>query len=343
MTTDPQDRDSPDTVRKWLKRYQDSTGFPDAWTMLTACPACERTSIEASFVKWLFPHWACDACKHVFVNPQPPSAALEELYRTGYARGFRDHVEAPQVFDSKQSPPFSLSQDMIDDIVRRVMTHRPIQRWLDFGGGLGWFANELRENHQVPQTAIREIDLEAAQMASDRFGVANVLEAGGRDWEVVSSIATLEHVPEPISFIAEMCSYCVPGGTIVISVPNFSRMSRLISKAASANATPPFHLSLFNRESLLETAHRSGCLDEIEVVEMGGPAFNPADIIDHSDHFDLSIPTKESPETKNIFSPPYSPEIGALANLLGLVAERTSDFFAEFDGRALLTLFARCR
>jgi SAM-dependent methyltransferase len=332
----------PETLLSWLRGLLGSSGFPDTWDQLSCCPACGSGVVTPSFTKWGMPHSECTKCRLVFVNPQPSPEFLEELYQTGYTRAFRDHVEIPQFLDRADEPPvFSLSRDMIDRVIERAHARGRCESWLDVGGGLGWLAKTLRDHHGISTTAIREIDLEAAAFAERNFGIRNITDKSSRSWDVVSSIATLEHVSEPVDFIRSCAEQCRPGGTVIISVPNFTALNRLVSKASSAIACPPFHLSLFNRESLMIAALRSGMLEDIEIEEMGGPAFQPIDLVDHIDHFDVTIPREDAPEAKSLFLKPYDETTQVIVNCLAQISPRLEDWLLETDGRLIITLFGR--
>ena len=330
------------TIQEWLSRLMRRSGFPDRWLSLEACPACGGQRIKPAFTKWSCPHWVCETCSHGFMNPQPTPPIIEEIYNSGYARAFRKHVEIPRMRrDSDEPPIYSISEEAASAIIAGARERGPCRSWLDVGGGFGWFAKSIRDRHGVPRVGLVEIDAEAKQFAEGELKVPSIEQGDSETWDVVSAVFSLEHAADPITFLSELSSWGKKGSTVVVCVPNFTRMNRLVAKASSANVAPPYHLSLFCQTSLEAAASRTGCFDEIVIEEFGGPGFKIIDIVDHADHFDITIPTEENPVSQTVCTSPYEDKDQRLADFLGTIQGRFDEFLEEVDGRESLVMYGR--
>jgi SAM-dependent methyltransferase len=332
----------PASYRAWLDECLEKTDYPHGWRRLATCPACGSDRIEPSFDKWGCVYDACRACDLVFLNPIPNDGLFESIYNSGYARAYREFVEIPALRKHPDdTAPFSIPKEDLEKIIEAVMPGGTADSWVDVGGSLGWLAAHVRDEHGTSNVAIREIDAFAADFAMTEFGVPNLTGPVNREWDVVSCVMTLEHVPEPREFCKMVAGHVRPGGAVIFVVPHFSKMCRLVAKASNANAAPPFHLNLFSAESLTRMLER--CLPEADVdtLELGAPAFDPVDVVDHSSFFDIRMPTAEAPSAETFMTDDYEPARQAAVNLLCEIRPRLSEWLIDVDGRA--TLAAICR
>ncbi len=67
-------------------------------------------------------------------------------------------------------------------------------------------------------------------------------------FDVITSFEVLEHVSSPIRMLQAMHSLLLPGGYLVISVPNLDDPYCL--KQQNPSSMPPIHINFFNRKSL---------------------------------------------------------------------------------------------
>ncbi len=336
------DLTSQNSYRTWLDEFLRETGYPEGWRRLSTCPACGSRRINPNFVKWSCIYDICHDCQLVFLNPIPHDPMLESIYNSGYARAYREHVEIPALRENPHDTvPFSVPREDLLQILAALTQGDPVDSWIDVGGSLGWLAAHIRDHHDTARVAIREIDTFAAEFARSEFGVENLTGPTTRDWAVASCIMTLEHVPEPREFCRRVAAHVRPGGAAIFVVPHFSKMCRMVAKASSANAMPPFHLNLFGIESLKGMLEQ--CLPDadVDVFAIGSPAFDLVDIVDHSDFFDIRTPTSEKPTAETFMTDDYTPERQAAVNLLCEIRPRLSEWLVDTDGG--ITLTAICR
>ncbi|RYF27844.1 MAG: methyltransferase domain-containing protein, partial [Comamonadaceae bacterium] len=231
-------------------------GYPEAWPRHQSCPACGSGALAPLFEKYGFNHSRCDACGFVCVDPFPPDSVLAELYAGAYYTRTRQLFELPLLRQGGKMTPFSAPADVLAKIVENATGDVASGSWLDVGGGLGAFAGLVKSKRPDWTVALNELNPESGALAKSLFdlevldGDPQTLRAQGLLFDVVSSVAVLEHIPEPEAFLARYAALVKPGGWLVTVVPQFSRLNAEISQDSSPNVVPPFHVSLFGEEAL---------------------------------------------------------------------------------------------
>jgi hypothetical protein len=162
-----------------------------------------------------------------------------------------------------------------------------------------------------------------------------------RRFDVISAIMVLEHIPHPKEFVEAYASLLKPGGLFVVMVPHFTHLNAAVSKASCANATPPFHVSLFQDDNLRHLLADSAGLTNVEVYQSGPPSFSLLHHYDYSDYWDIVTPTAESPMPRSVMVKNYPPEMSLGLHALEQADKALQDHFAETDGRLYLTAYAR--
>jgi ABC-type polysaccharide/polyol phosphate transport system ATPase subunit/SAM-dependent methyltransferase len=336
-----------DTLRQEIETIcLDEGGYPDYWPRHEFCPCCGSRTLVRAFTKYKLSHDVCRRCHFVCVNPYPTEDVLYRLYNGSYYNAVREFIERPRALACVEDASLSVTLEQMRPILNYVRRHKPAGSWLDVGGGNGWFADHVRKQMPGYDVSLNELSEASIRFAKDLYNLPVItdpigrLKLKGEQFDVVSLIAVLEHVALPFEFISELSDLLRPGGYLIITVPRFSRLNRVVSRNASATVCPPYHLSLFNERNLQHLLRRSNAYDRIYKKATGSPAFSLIDFVQFGDYWDLEIPKVVSTSVKNVQLKPYTELEGNTIAALAAANTVCRPYFQKVDGRGLLHMLA---
>ncbi len=204
--------------------------------MDNTCLVCCK-GVSESYGEW---HWEiggetyqlarCRSCGSVFTNPLPDDATLRTLYKNDFDyRWYQDHYDAK-----------------LRDCRMRIHEYRGIlgHRVLDFGGGVGYFS-----------AAARELGFDSDTY--DPF-LTSKTAIGGR-WDTVVALHVLEHSNNPDSIIEQIKRLLIPGGRLILAVPNSASLGYKKLGMHWVWAQPPLlHVYHFNASGIKSLLSRHG-------------------------------------------------------------------------------------
>jgi SAM-dependent methyltransferase len=317
-------------------------GYPANWPRHTSCPCCGTGQLKSLFIKHQFNHSQCTNCSFVCVDPYPPEEIVKRLYAGSYYTNFREFYEARHLREvggySMTAAPIELLEEMIECAARG----RDAGDWLDVGGGLGTVADLVQRRRPGWTVTLNEFNPRSLELAREIYGLVAVsndarhLREMGCRYNVISAISVLEHITDPRSFLGSYAELLTTDGIMIVVIPQFTYLNGAVSKAASPNAAPPFHVSLFQEYSLRLLLERVGAFHRIEMSQFGPPAFSLLHHYDTSDYWDITIPSMEEPVPRGLNIQEYPTEIAVGLNALGQADAAVADHFAEVDGRLFL-------
>ena len=318
-----------------------------SWQHHAACPACGSNTLKKLFYKYNFRHDQCANCGFVCLNPYPPEDVLNALYAGEYYSRIREYFELPLAQNGGESTPFSAPKEALIDVIHRVTLDIEQGSWLDVGGGIGTFCQLITGYKPEWTIKLNELNPQSIKIAKELFdfevvtGSALELFEQGQQFDVVSSIAVMEHIPDPRSFIEGYVKLIKSGGWLITIVPHFTHLNAAVSHGSSPNVIPPFHTSLFNEGALRTFFERIPDLELVSIDQAGGAAFSLLHHVDYGDHWDVTMPTLLKPVPQSLQIIPYIAEQSDALNALGVADLSLSDYFAAQDGRALLIAYCR--
>jgi 2-polyprenyl-3-methyl-5-hydroxy-6-metoxy-1,4-benzoquinol methylase len=246
------------------------------------CPACGSDRLRLLFRKLFFVHRRCSGCGYVFVDPRPSEQELLAMYeRLAY---FRRRVELFDLERIREGRSFDITLDVdawYGMIAARLKSLVPGGELLDVGGGAGRFLKFVADRYPEFRTTLVEIDPELTRVASERFGIETFngtveqLAAGGRTFDGVISIATLEHVFDPISYLTAIRNVMNSGAALYLTMPRLGPLTRTFTTSAAYDVMPPVHLNFFDRRSLEAAVWKHGLrLAIVRGYQSHGPVFH---------------------------------------------------------------------
>jgi 2-polyprenyl-3-methyl-5-hydroxy-6-metoxy-1,4-benzoquinol methylase len=317
------------------------------WALNTVCKACGAARLRRAFSKYKFQHARCIECGHVSLEEIPPDEILNRLYQGAYYTQVRELYELPRLLNGGEMTPFSAPAEILSELIGEMSEGIHSGQWLDAGGGLGAFADLVRKTLPDWNVSLNDLNSRSLAIAREVLGLTTdnsspeELESKPMRYDVISAIAVIEHIADPLKFVSTYTRLLRPGGRLLLVTPNFTDLCAEVAKGSSPAVAPPFHIHLFNAQSLNVLLERAGGLSEIETKDMGGPAFSLMQHVDFADYFDISIPTHEDPTPRTVMLKPYPQRVSEQVNALAALEPLMADHFATTDGRMFLVASAR--
>jgi 2-polyprenyl-3-methyl-5-hydroxy-6-metoxy-1,4-benzoquinol methylase len=235
---------------------------------MCAAPVCSVCGAQESVPRYQVGAYAirqCAACTHGFVDPMPTDAELAAIYRdqeedsllgNGLSRQLADYLDAA-------AGRFASFYGYRLDAIRRAGVPKTA-RVLDYGCAIGAFVKALAlegwkrsSGYDVAEHIVAE--------GRRRWGLD--LHAGSREayfadsagqFGLVHSANVFEHLRAPTATLDELGRLLVPGGHVVVSVPNLRSVTVALAGKRSPWIAPPHHLQYFTPRSLATLLERGG-------------------------------------------------------------------------------------
>lgn len=230
----------------------------------------------------------CEGCGAAYLDPRPTAETLGEAYGGYYThvapsreaepaggvarlrRALRNgYVNARFGYELRPAVPGALARAALAPApglrgeVERTFRHLPRgRRLLDVGSGSGTFVIQaVAAGWNAVGIDVDEavVELGRAEGLDLRFEtLAEHAAAHPGAYDAVTMGHVIEHVPDPVGFLALARHVLRPGGALWIATPNLGSIAHRRYGAAWVGLDPPRHLVLFDHASLHETLGRAG-------------------------------------------------------------------------------------
>ncbi|HET7099031.1 MAG TPA: class I SAM-dependent methyltransferase [Patescibacteria group bacterium] len=193
---------------------------------LEACPNCDSNSIPeyrvisggnliaeiTSGVKVnatiIVRYCICLNCSLIFQNPRLSDAELDKYYGTGYYR--RTINPPPEGMDKGEENRAKIDVNVIKGHIGKIKSH------LDLGCGIGYLLKEVGADEKVGvESDIKYVKVKGIKIYPE------VSKVPKRQFDLVTSIHSLEHVSKPLDYLKKMVEFVKYGGYLVIEVPSW--------------------------------------------------------------------------------------------------------------------------
>lgn len=228
------------------------------------CPLCNAENL-AEFLKArdhlltseIFPLFKCHSCGFVFTQDVPPANKIGLYYQS------EDYVSHSDSRKGLMNKLYHLGRSLMlrkkCGMVNKVANGRKL---LDIGCGTGYFPAYMKQKGY--DVAGVEVDPIARDFAKREFGIPVYSpdeflknEIGG-SFDIITLWHVLEHLDDFNLYFKKMLDHLLPGGTLVIALPNCSAYDARHYKEFWAGYDVPRHLWHFTPSTLNILAEKHG-------------------------------------------------------------------------------------
>ena len=234
----------------------------------TACPLCGRDDSEllceaadpipADGPGLRFAVVRCRHCTLAYTNPRPTPDTIAHFY----PRDYGPH-RPPQAAPPSQAPSAFWSRVFGRPCrERRGLLPGAGRRLLDFGCGSGGYLRRMAAlGWRATGLDVAEHVVAVARDGANCDAIAGSLphaDLQPASFDVVTMWQSLEHVHDPLAILREALRVLVPGGTLLVAVPNFEGFSSWFFGGHWFGLDLPRHLTHFTTQTLRDMLRAAG-------------------------------------------------------------------------------------
>jgi SAM-dependent methyltransferase len=201
----------------------------------------------------------CRSCGTAFTTPRPTPEQLEHFYERAYFEG-----ETGFGYDDCGGTSWAAANASRawGDLTRwepGIDSVRP-RRLLDVGCATG----DLLVAARADGWAVTGVEVSrwARDLARGRQGLEVVSDLSevppGDGFGLVTMVHVLEHLVHPLPTLLEVRQRVEPGGLLVVEVPHWRSLGRLVRGSGWSQLRPPEHITFFDQGSMRRLRARAG-------------------------------------------------------------------------------------
>jgi len=221
-------------------------------------PGCPLCGGEPSPAVFSFPPYAvapCAGCGAWFLSPRLPEERMRSAYASdGYFEGEGLGYSSYLAQERTLRRTF---RRLLRDLARRGGTGG---RLLEVGCAYGFFLDEAAPHfRERVGTDYSPLAAERARATGARVHLGGLAELPkGEVYGCAACIHVIEHVYEPVEFLAELRQRLKSGATILLAAPDMGSWWRVLLGRRWPFFKVPEHVSFFDRRSMPELLRRAG-------------------------------------------------------------------------------------
>ncbi len=236
------------------------------------CPLCQREAGEVlthALRRGKGKVLHCPSCDHGFLV-QHRQVDARQFYAEEYRQEYSHRAEEARTNARELFDVYKQYQKGRLDIVGPLL--KPGTRLLEVGASSGQFLWHVKD--RVSQVNAIELDKACRAFLEDELGIPaddeyleNSRFAGER-YDVVCAFQVMEHVEDPVKFLKTLAQATLPGGDILVELPNLHDPLLLVWDVPAYGTFyyHSAHLHYFSAQSLRAVARAAGFADsDIEI------------------------------------------------------------------------------
>jgi SAM-dependent methyltransferase len=224
-----------------------------------ACVVCAAPQPQPQFSRNGFEMVRCTACGCLYVGQDPVGINFDQLYGQDYYTGghdtvFEDYLGQQAARRAHARRKLMLLRHLPPRIARRG-------RLLDVGCAAGFFLAEAQAFYDVQGV---ELSSWSSAWAREHLqlpvftGTLQQAALPAAHFDVITLWDVIEHVPDPVPLLAEAARVLKPGGRLVLTTGDWGSRYAQQQGPNWHLMTPPWHLTMFSRATLVDAARRAG-------------------------------------------------------------------------------------
>lgn len=200
-----------------MPNWSDSAPLADV-----ACPfGCDGTRRQIVDTVWQAPEAAvyqCNTCETVFIDPIMSEAEEKAFYEASFAGYMKERGAKGETVPEES---FKAMQGEAERRLRNLMPYlRPDMRVLEVGSATGFLLDAVKP-HVASVTGIEPGDL-YREYANSR-GIEthpHISDVDGESYDLILAYYVVEHLRDPLGYLADIRSRLNDGGLFAVEVPN---------------------------------------------------------------------------------------------------------------------------
>jgi len=211
------------------------------------CPICHQKDALPYASKNRYDFYRSNFCGLIFVEPLPEDTS--GIYGKDYFQGAKSGFGYAD-YDSDKESMIPVFSGYLKEISKYTSSQR---RLLDVGAASGSFLDAAKNK------GWDVMGVEVSEYASNKArekglnvvtGTIHTDALTGKEFQVITMLDVIEHLPEPKKDLREICSLLEDRGTLIINTPDSASLWARIWGAKWHQLIPPEHLHLFNGKAL---------------------------------------------------------------------------------------------
>ena len=223
-------------------------------TQISPCPVCQNVYFEKIFTKKGRDFWRCSNCGLEKIFPLPTLEELKNYYDESYSEGmYKTFIEAREMklLTAKER-------------LKQISSHCSQGRWLDIGCSDGVFVEQAQlQGMQSEGIDLSEVAIEEARKRNLSVYYSSVENfEPEHKYDTVTAFDVLEHVLDPVGFVQSVRSLLLPGGKVVLSLPDQGSVICKLMGKSWYFYIPEEHLHYFNKSTVAKLLTNAGFVVE---------------------------------------------------------------------------------
>jgi 2-polyprenyl-3-methyl-5-hydroxy-6-metoxy-1,4-benzoquinol methylase len=246
-------------TRRMVKQFQDQF-------LETDCPVCLSANANLFAKKWGLKYKQCNDCGLIYISPYPNDEIREWYFAN--SEGLKFWRE--QMPESTIQNRMGMYLDRVNYIQERLRKNScNTNKVLEVGSGNGELAQVLREKEVFDEIIL--VEPQPLSLIIERCEVVNTVLADAPAHipgkvDVILAFEVLEHINDPIQFVAEVRNLLNDNGLFVLSTPSIESLEIQLLKEKSPTIMFD-HVRLFGPNSIKKLFPD----DKWEVIDLQTP------------------------------------------------------------------------